>query len=193
MARHRHVDVAGELDEPVHEPELARSPGEIVRIDRNAVTAHSRTGPEGHEPEGLGGSRINDFPDVEAHPLAQHGQLVDQGDVHVAEDVLQQLGHLGRVWRRQFNHGAVDVAEQSCGTPGGRGRHPADQSRDVGARACRIARVDPLWNEGEVKVTPCLESAACFQCLAQRTGGRAGEGRRLKDNHLAGAHRLAYE
>ena len=31
MARHREVDVAGQLDEPIDEVELARAPGQVVR------------------------------------------------------------------------------------------------------------------------------------------------------------------
>ena len=42
VARHREVDVAGELDEAVDEVELARPPGEVVRIDRDAVAADAR-------------------------------------------------------------------------------------------------------------------------------------------------------
>ena len=42
VARHREVDVAGELDEAVDEVELARPPGQVVRIDRDAVAADAR-------------------------------------------------------------------------------------------------------------------------------------------------------
>ena len=42
VARHREVDVAGELDEAVDEVELAGPPGQVVRIDRDAVAADAR-------------------------------------------------------------------------------------------------------------------------------------------------------
>ena len=42
VARHREVDVAGELDEPVDEVELAGAPGQVVRIDRDAVATDAR-------------------------------------------------------------------------------------------------------------------------------------------------------
>ena len=42
VARHRQVDVAGELDEAVDEVELAGPPREVVRIDRDAVAADAR-------------------------------------------------------------------------------------------------------------------------------------------------------
>ena len=103
VARHREVDVAGQLDEAVDEVELAGPPGEVVRVDRDAVAADARAGPERHEPERLGRRRVDDLPDVEAHPLAQQGQLVHERDVDVAEDVLEELGELGRVRRGELD------------------------------------------------------------------------------------------
>ena len=85
------------LDEAVDEVELAGAPRQVVRVDRDAVAADARSGRELHEPERLGGGRADDLPDVEVHPLAQEGELVDEGDVDVAEDVLEELGHLGGV------------------------------------------------------------------------------------------------
>ena len=41
--------------------------------------------------------------------LGEDGELVDQGDVHVAEGVLEQLGELGLLGRRD-RHDAVDQA-----------------------------------------------------------------------------------
>src|SRR4029079_16845333 len=91
VARHGEVDVGGGLDEPVDEVELAGAPRQVVRVDRDAVTADTRTGRELHEAERFGGRRPDDLPDVEVHPLAQQGQLVDERDVDVPEDVLEQL------------------------------------------------------------------------------------------------------
>ena len=42
VPRHRQVDVAGELDEAIDEVELAGPPGQVVRIDRDAVAADAR-------------------------------------------------------------------------------------------------------------------------------------------------------
>ena len=53
MARHREVDIAGELDEAVDEVELARPPREVVRIDRDAVPADAGARREAHEPNGF--------------------------------------------------------------------------------------------------------------------------------------------
>ena len=68
---HPRVDVAGKLDERVAQSELARAPGEVVGVDRNAVPAHARSGPEGHEAERLGRRGIDHLPHVQAHSLAQ--------------------------------------------------------------------------------------------------------------------------
>ena len=103
VARHREVDVAGELDEAVDEVELAGAPRQVVRVDRDAVAADARARRELHEPERLGRRRVDDLPDVEAHPLAQQRELVDERDVDVAEDVLEELRQLGGVGRRQLD------------------------------------------------------------------------------------------
>ena len=102
MAGHRHVDVAGELDEAVDEVELAGPPGEVVGVDRDAVAADARPRREAHEAERLGRRGVDDLPHVEAHPLAEEGELVDERDVDVAEHVLEELGQLGGVRGRQL-------------------------------------------------------------------------------------------
>jgi len=53
VTRHGEVDVAGELDEAVDEVELAGPPGEVVRVDRDAVAADAGARRELHEPERL--------------------------------------------------------------------------------------------------------------------------------------------
>ena len=97
---HLLVDLAGELDELGGHVELARAPGQVERIDGQAVAAHPRTGLEAHEPVGLGRGGVDDLPDVDPHPLGEDRQLVDERDVDRAEDVLQQLGHLRDLGRR---------------------------------------------------------------------------------------------
>src|SRR5450756_2050968 len=91
--RHVLVDLAGELDELRPEVELARLPAEVEGVDGDAVAAKAGAGLELHEAERLGGGRIDDFPHVDLHAVAEHGQLVHEGDVHAAEDVLEELAH----------------------------------------------------------------------------------------------------
>ena len=91
------VDLAGELDELGVEVVLAGLEGEVEGVDRQAVPAHPGPGLEAHEPERLGRGGVDHLPDVDAEPLAELRQLVDEGDVDRAEDVLEQLRELGRL------------------------------------------------------------------------------------------------
>jgi hypothetical protein len=77
--------------------ELACAPAQIERVDGQAVPAHARSGLQAHEPVGLGGCGVDDLPDVDAHTVGQHRQLIDERDVDRTEDVLQELGELCRL------------------------------------------------------------------------------------------------
>ena len=96
---HLLVDLAGELDELGREVVLARLPGQVERVDRQAVAAHAGPGLEAHEAVGLGRGGVDDLPDVDAHAVGEHRHLVDERDVDRAEDVLEQLGELGDLGR----------------------------------------------------------------------------------------------
>src|SRR5581483_1647844 len=95
VIRHGHVDFAGELDEAGAEVKLLGLPGEVERINWDAVSAQARSGVEGVKTERLGGCGLDDFPDVQPHAQAEHLQFVHQGDVDAAINILQQLGHFG--------------------------------------------------------------------------------------------------
>src|SRR5439155_14232161 len=77
------------------------------RVDRQTMAAHSWAGRERHEPERLRGSGTDRSPDVDAEVAGKHGQLVHEGDVDMAERVLEQLGEL-RLSGRSDRYGAVD-------------------------------------------------------------------------------------
>ena len=85
------VDFPGQLDELRVEVVLAGLEGEVEGVDRQAVAAHPRPGIEAHEAEGLGRGGVDHLPDVDAEPVAELGELVDEGDVDRAEDVLEEL------------------------------------------------------------------------------------------------------
>ena len=183
MAGHRKVDVAGELDEAIDEVELAGAPRQVVRVDRDAVPAYPGTGREAHEPERLRGRRVDDLPDVEVHPLAQQGELVDERDVDVAEDVLKELGHLCRIRRRDGDDSIVDLAQQSRRALGRLRRHPAHETRYSARCAGRIARVDPFWCIGEVEISTGDETAF-LDDPPEGAHGRAWVCGRLEDQQL---------
>ena len=109
-----------------------------------------RPGPgiEGLEPEGLGGGRVDDFLDVDAHAQREQLELVDQSDVHAAVDVFEQLGHFGSRGRRNRDHtvedGAVKCARQlRCLRV-----ESADDFRDIVARDSFVAGVFALGRKG---------------------------------------------
>ena len=84
-----------------------RLPREVGRVERDAVTADPGARVERHEPERLGGGRLDDLPGVDALLGAERGELVDERDVDHAEGVLEQLRHLGRTAPRD----RVDVVD----------------------------------------------------------------------------------
>src|SRR5438552_9977746 len=63
--------------------------------------------PEGEVAEGLRGRRLEGGPDVDAEGGGDRRQLIDEGDVHLPEGVLDQLGHL-RVARACGDDDLVD-------------------------------------------------------------------------------------
>src|SRR5581483_7879474 len=95
VVRHVHVDFAGQLDEARLEVVFTGLPGQVERIDGDAVAAQAGPGIERHEAVGLGRRQLDDLPDVDVHATSQQRHLIDQRDVHATEDVLEQLDHLG--------------------------------------------------------------------------------------------------
>ena len=72
-------------------------------------------GLKAHEPVGLGRRGVDDLPDVDAHALGEDRELVDERDVDRAEDVLEQLGQLGRLGGRDPDHVVADAAVEVVG------------------------------------------------------------------------------
>src|SRR5262249_35421375 len=92
---HGRVDLASQLDEPRSQTVLPRHPGEVERVDRDAVAAPAGAPVEGPEAERLGPGRLDHLPDVDPHARVDHLELVDQGDVDGAVGVLEDLAGLG--------------------------------------------------------------------------------------------------
>ena len=74
---------------------LPGSPGEILGIERDAVSAHPRAWIEGLETEWFGGGGIDHLPHVDTKLVTELGDLVDQPDVDRPICVLEELAHLG--------------------------------------------------------------------------------------------------
>lgn len=92
---HTGVDFAGEFDEAGVHFDFAGLPGEVERVDGDAVSAKAGAGIEGHVAERLGGGGVDDVPHVDVHLVEDHLEFVDEGDVDGAEDVFREFGGLG--------------------------------------------------------------------------------------------------
>jgi len=64
---HAGIDFAGQLNEAGCMSVLAGFPGEVERVNGDAVAAEPGTRVERHKAKGLGFGRLNDFPDIYAH------------------------------------------------------------------------------------------------------------------------------
>jgi len=64
---HTGVDFASQLNEAGRLSVFAGFPGEVERVNGDAVAAEPGTRVERHKAKGLGFGRLNDFPDVYAH------------------------------------------------------------------------------------------------------------------------------
>src|SRR5215471_19105535 len=92
---HGAVDLVGKGDELrliAREPNL---PGQIERIDGDAVPADPGAGIEGHEPERLGRGRLDDLPGVDADFPTRESKLVGEGDVDGGELAITRIDPLG--------------------------------------------------------------------------------------------------
>jgi hypothetical protein len=76
--------------------------------------------------------------------VADDGQFVDQGDVHVPVGVLQQLGHLGLAGALRLDDGVDELAVEGDGARRA-GRRAAADHLGCGAQPVRgVAGVDAL-------------------------------------------------
>src|SRR6185369_895648 len=95
MLGHPRIDFLRETDEARIETVLPRLPREIVRIERNAVTANPWTGIKRHEAERLGRRRANHFPCVDVERVTESRHLVCHADVYRSKRVFEELRRFG--------------------------------------------------------------------------------------------------
>ena len=107
VLRHARIYFFRQADEARIETVLSSFPRKIMRVERNAVAADSRTGIKGHEPERLGCRRANHFPRIDAERVAQPRHLVRHADVHRAKSIFKQLGGFGDA-RRSHRVNIID-------------------------------------------------------------------------------------
>ena len=97
IVRHSSVNLTRNLDKARIEVEFTGLPGQVVGIKRDAVPSDSGAGIKGHESKGLGLRRIDDLPDIDSHGGVDTLELVHEGDVDEAENILRELDCLGSV------------------------------------------------------------------------------------------------
>jgi hypothetical protein len=139
------VHVVGELDEAEAVAEHpVDAPGQVRRVDRQAVPADARPGREAHVPERLGRRRVDRGPDVDSEVPCEHRELVDQRDVDVAERVLEELDEL-RLARGPDGNDLVDErAVERLDRAARRLVHSCDDLGRVDEAPRRVAGVDPF-------------------------------------------------
>src|SRR5258708_25741936 len=82
--RHVVVNFSSQLDEAGAEVEFPGFPRKGKRVDRDAVSAETRSGIERMKAERLGRSGRDDLPDVESHAQAEQLPFINQIDVEPA-------------------------------------------------------------------------------------------------------------
>ncbi len=149
------------------------------------MSPHPRAGLEAHEAVRLRRGRGDDLPDVDAHPVREHRELVHQRDVHRAEDVLEKLRELRHLGRRDTDDLLADEAVELLGAVAAGLREPANHLRGVREREVGAARVDAFGREREVEVDPGAQPAG-FEQRSDALARRAGIGGRFDHHELAG-------
>ena len=182
---HRRVDLAGQLDEPRRQAVLAGHPGQIERVDRDAVPAQAGAGIEGLEAERLGLGRLDHLPDVDPHLRVEHLQFIDQGDVDGAVGVLEDLAGLGDLRAGDGHDPDDDLAVEGDGQLQAGRLEAADDLGDGRGRELGVARVLALGAEGQEEVDARFQPAGGEE-RQDDVAGRARIGRALEDDELAG-------
>ena len=177
------IDVVGEFDEAECLAELFLDrPRQIRRIDREAVPADAGARGELHEAKWLCRRGIDHLPDVDTEVMGEHGELVDKRDVHMAERVLEQFGHLGLAGAANRD-GLVDEPVVEPLDFDRRSR--SDPAHDLGCvhqAPDRVTRVDAFRGVPEVVVDFGGQAGGVFDARRHELIGRTRVGRRFQDD-----------
>src|ERR1700676_5023566 len=116
------------------------------------MAAQAGTRIERHVSEGLGGGRIDNFPDIDIHAQAEHFQLVHQCDIYAAENILEQLGHFRGARGADRNDFSDHLAVK--GERGARagGIYTTNDFRDLRQAILLVAGIFALGRKGEEKI-----------------------------------------
>src|SRR5262249_46121650 len=106
---------------------------------------------------GLGGS--DDFPNIDAHGVKNDLELVDQGDVHRAVSVLQNLARLSNAGTGNTDNATNDGLVEGGSQVGARLVNRAHNLGDGTGREVLIARIFALRTVGEKEVSAGNQAA----------------------------------
>jgi len=183
------VDLARQLDEFGGLLVLAGLPGQVERVDGYAVPAQPGPRVERLEAERFRAGGRDHLPDVYAHRVEDHLQLVDQGDVHATVDVLDDLGRLGDLARRDrdrlFDHGRIEGMRHGQTLRA----HSPDKLRSGACRVVLAARILALGGERQPEILLNLQAGLLqdrqhdLPCRSRVRGG-------LQRDQLAGSQGL---
>ena len=153
-------------------------------LPAQAMAAEPGARIEGRVAERLGLGRLDDLPDVDAHRLERHLQLVHERDVHRAIRVLQDLDGLSGARGRDAHDAVQRAPVERLRQPRRLRTHAAHDLGDRARRILRVARILALGAEGQEHVGLHLQSGG-LQPWAHHLLGRSRIGRRLEDHELA--------
>ena len=183
-ARHAVIDAAPGKDHLRVEADRLRLVGQIIGIDADAVAADEARAIGVEIPFGAGGGKH--LAGVEPEILEQHGKLVDQRDVHVALDVLDDLGGLRHPDRAHLvgaggHHAAIDLVDEV----GGLRRRARGDLDDGGEPVLQIAGIDALRRIADEEVAVEGEPGRLRQDRHANLFRGARIDRRFVDHHVA--------
>ena len=149
------VHVVGQLDETEGLSERTpHTPGQIARVDGQAMTADARAGLEREKAERLRGGRVDRLPHIDVEGIGIDRQLVHQRDVDVPEGVLEKLRQLGLAGARHGHRRVDDRVEEAPHCVQGRRIDAGDDLRRVDQVPDGVPRIDAFGAVAEVEIDP---------------------------------------
>src|SRR4029077_131099 len=160
--------------------ELARFPCEVKWFDRNAMPAKAGSRIKRHKAKRVSSGSMVYFPDRNAHGCIDEFQLVDQGNVDAAKDILEQLGCLRDPARGNWDKlGHSPAVNRHCLLKA-RWGIPANDFWHQLERAAWVPRIFSFGRKSQVKIHACFHSRSSLQNGAQLLVGRSRISRRFE-------------
>nr|ART37286.1 D639 [uncultured bacterium] len=189
VATHAVVDAPASQDHFRVVADFLRLVREVIRIDADAVTADQARSKRQEIP--LGAGRFQHFRCVDAEPVEDQRQLVDQGDVQIALGVLDHLGRL----RDADAAGAVGFGDGGVQRVHVLGRRRRGTGGDLGHRlqaVLAVTGIDALGAVADEKIAVQRQAGFALQDRCADFLGRARIHRGFVNHHIAGFQNLPH-